>query len=209
MKTTKYALTTVLGLVGLLAPRAVWANVTTYTYTGNPMNILYDLPAPQLGDNISGSFSLSAPLVGGLSDAVIELNGVGSLTSFNFSDGVYNYGLTSDGGATVAVSTNAAGQITQWAVSPGICCPAPSPGVFTTQDGLNNGYNVNGDFFIDAAGVAYNTNFAYNTEMPGTWTESTIGVTPEPASFLLFGSGMGLLGVIASLLRSKCGWRSV
>jgi len=138
-----------------------------------------DIPL-QLGEPITGSFSVATALAPNLSDVTLETDGVGSLTAFNFSDGVFNYGLHSGDGATVVVSTGATGQITQWAVSENICVPAgtcasphpvPSP-FFATQNGFSNGFCVSGSPCVDdfagddlGFGVAY----AYNLHMPGKW----------------------------------------
>jgi hypothetical protein len=162
--------------------------ITTYTYTGRPFTTVVGTPPEGTSNRVSGSFSLAAALGPNLNDVTIESNGVGMLTSFSFSDGVFNYGLTSAGGATVKVSTGATGLITQWAVSGGVCCPTPP--IFATQNGLSNGYQVGSDAFIDSAGTVYYTAYAYNTGMPGTWTISTTPpITTQILPQLAFGGG--------------------
>jgi hypothetical protein len=167
-------------LVAFLLPLPLLAD-TTYTYTGNDFTSVYGT-AYTTSDSVSGSFTVSTPLGGDLLDDNI------TPASFGFTDGVdtlTNANVT--GEEFFSISTNASGEITNWyiVVSDSIVGPA-----IYTQDDLDGVAADTGENY----GL---TGVGQNRDDPGTWTETSSSVAPEPSTLALLGTGvLGLAGIV-------------
>jgi hypothetical protein len=160
----------------------------TYTYTGNPLDITYVSGGGYNNtDKITGDFTLASALPDNM--ALTEITPL----TYSFTDGVQT--LTNTNSVqylppAFEVETNATGQIIDWNIVltvPGtldfINTSVPSIGV---QDNAQVGTSST---IQGAVG---------NVADPGTFTASataTPGVTPEPSSLVLLGTG--LLGAFA------------
>jgi hypothetical protein len=167
---------------------------TIYTYTGDPFTG-FSSPSPYTtSDFVSGSFTLSTPLAANLSDYTI------TPTSFDFSDGVNTATPADTWALGFTVSTDANGNITQWAIGFGLGTSLVPAGQFQTAD-LGS---IVGDFandFIGPSGDEYAGNSVAGTRTESTTTDPP--ATPEPSTITLLGTGLlGLFGIARRKLRS-------
>ena len=151
---------------------------TIYSYTGNDFTTA---PAPySTSDKISGSFTVATALGDNLSYQTV------TPTSYSFFDGVNTFDNTGyiGGPSGMQISTNAAGQITEWIIT------FYTPG-FTA--GLNTQFRPEVDVEEDST-VLMSGSFAQAYVLtPGSWTE----VTPEPSTCVLIPTGLLALAVLA------------
>lgn len=189
----KHRLSSIIVAAALSAMGAASARADTiYTYTGPDFTEFYGTDECTPECSISGTFTVSTALVGGLSGVNITT----SLTSFSFTDGyatLTNNNITSD---SFLIWTNASGQITEW----GILLIGGSPLVEMqtnyVSDTLNDAtWDPVVDGYLNNAQVV-----EYTTSGNSLWSESTpSATTPLPLSLPLFASGLGALGLV--------GWR--
>jgi hypothetical protein len=214
MKTTKYALAVTLGVIALLAPRAVRAD-TIYTYTGSTFNSSLD--------SINGSITVSGSLIPNQS-----YNAGGTLlVAFDFFiSGPGTPSFTNTNGAAIrefSFTTDANGNINFWDIA--ICsgpCGDPSdplsrlrppaiamcntlsvpPGVFIGSDVCDTiGSPTTRDSYEASILVSYSSDTA------GTWSSPTpVSPAPEPSSALLLATG--ILGVMVMQVqrRKRVAW---
>lgn len=169
---------------------------TTYAYLGNPFTNFTGVVGcsqPSTGQissdtcAISGSFSVAAPLAANLFDAQIIP------TNWQFTDGFYvwNPGPINSiftGSGTFVITTDASGDITNWAISLVLSGTNPQN---TPEDLIL--FTNNGEDFTEAKLIGVGVfDEAENAGMPGTWSASTTSppATPEPGSLLLLGTGL-------------------
>jgi hypothetical protein len=189
-----------LALLCLVLPGSLRAD-TIYTYSGEPYspiapsfcNGTYTPVCTELA--ITGSFTTATALGDNLVVDTITPK------SFSFTDGG---GATLTSSSTLAistiwVSTNASGNIVAWDVSLATnAADCTSAGVSFECIGsyFNSGYGAGGDFSAyDVVGGPYGA--GQNSATPGTWaiTSTLASPTPEPPSYLLFGTALvSLLG---------------
>jgi hypothetical protein len=158
---------------------------TVYTYTGKPFTNSFGsffCPTGVLCA-VAGSFTVAQALPANQSG----LFAVGP-TSFSFGDGgVTNTSWTESTitAASFAVSTDSTGNIQEWTL--GLEVGAAN----LDTENLGTGNQLDRTFIFNGVTV---TDSAFNSGMPGTWTMSTVPTTvPEPASLLLFGTGLAAL----------------
>lgn len=209
----------------LIATASVALADTTYTYTGNPFTDFAGIYPLSGTSNVSGSFTVAQPLAPNLFDAQI------SPTAWDFTDGHFFWGpgpyldANGDGqpnglvgtGAFV-ITTDSAGNITNWAISLHIDGPITLSSICGNSSGTihytlytNNGEDFSTTSFNGTPATScFNGNDADNAGMPGTWAMSTSGstgggggggniLTSEPSSLLLFSSG--LLSIVCAARR--------
>jgi hypothetical protein len=174
-----WAFLTCLALGSLVAGSAK-AN-TVYTYTGNQFNQFGGPAACPPECNLSGFFTLAAPLLINLTSASFV-----PLT-FSFTDGITTFTETT---ATsfdfVGVGTDSAGNIVSWNIDfNGTSCSVGNCFFSSTNPPGCTGCSVIDGSFSSPGGVP--TQFAEIKNAPGTWTMSTV---PEPGTLVLFGSGL-------------------
>jgi hypothetical protein len=159
------------------------ADVDTYTYTGNDFtNFSGSVTCPS-DCSVDGSFTVSSLLAAGTTTTV-------SPTAFDF------YIATEDtptwtnlNGAVIehfTVTTNSMGQITGWAIELESSGGNPDVGTFTTGDDV--------EFTLESVGD--------NMNAPGTWN-GPLAPTPEPKTFLLFITGLMLVGIVTRTVRRR------
>jgi hypothetical protein len=179
-------------IVGLamLTWGATTANASVmYTYVGHDFTIA---TSPfSLTDAVDGSIILSQPLGDSLVDASV------TPIAFSFSDGVYNYTNADtfyvDG---IIFSTNAAGAITAWDVDLELTEPYPLTGINI----LCCSYDLTGDqgtydYNFGPTGIGINMD-------KGSWS-GPLTVTPLPAAFPLFATGLSVIGWVVRRRKRK------
>jgi hypothetical protein len=171
-------------LAFLILPLPLMADPITYTYTGNDFTSLFG-SGYSTSDSVTGEFTLSVPLADGLT----ALTAI-TPTSFSFSDGIQTITSATTSGNVFEVETNATGDITKWQIGIEIGEGATLSGITTELTTLN----VSDAGEVDEAQPS--EAFGENNNSAGTWTSSAAGVTPEPSSLALLGTGIvGLAGV--------------
>ena len=155
------------------------ADEITYTYTGNQFNNFGGDATCPLECNISGSFTVSAPL-GSNFDAYFVPN------SFSFTDGVVTITQANATSSAFGFITNSLGEITGWNLD--------------FIDAQTSMYISTGPSVICTVGCTVTDGsfapllYAEVLDDPGTWS-SVITATPEPSTFVLLGTGiLGLAG---------------
>jgi hypothetical protein len=166
--------------LGLALAAAPASADTTYVYTGNDYTSAYGLFTTSM--NLTGSFTVASPLIGGLSDVDIS----SEIISWEFNDGVDTYGSTDpfSGLTTAQVSTGPTGAIDGWDFAVGslfFVLYADAQSDSASGDSANDGA------FIFPLGEASNSD-------PGTWVE--VAATPEPPSGLYLATGLLVLGTL-------------
>jgi hypothetical protein len=181
----------------ILAP-SVRAAPVTYTYTGPAFTTFTGAAVCPVQCDLSGSFTVSSALPGGLTNATI------TPTSFSFTDGLNtltNLNTTGAGDQAnfLLFSTNGAGQITQWEIILQHISLAQfetfssiSGGVPEDKTWIGNPGTTSGTALVD--GIAGGPS--------GSWVPSTpTTTTPEPTTLGLLSTG--LLGLGITLTRRK------
>jgi PEP-CTERM motif len=160
------------------------ADEITYTYTGNQFNNFGGDATCPLECNISGSFTVSAPLGSNFDGYFVP-------DSFSFTDGVVTITQANATSSAFGFITNPLGEITAWnldfidaqtsmfvGTGTSVLCPV--------------GCTVTDGSFAPSA--ADTINYAEVVNDPGTWSSETT-TTPEPSTLVLLGTGiLGLAG---------------
>jgi hypothetical protein len=156
-----------------------------YTYTGKDFQeCCVDTPYTT-SDSVTGSITLSSALGDNLSGQMLSIGtGVDPIISFSFSDGEQTISTTNFSSELFYFSTGSTGSISQWYV------------LLTDP----NGFIATFDFY----GMVYDQGLLDNppypggfTSVPGSWS------TPLPATFPLFATSLGGLGLLGWLRRRK------
>jgi len=202
-------------LVGALlslgpAPSLRAGPITTYTYTGSAFTVFggTDVGACPPECNLSGSFTVSNPLAGGLTNAAI------TPTSFMFTDGstavLTNTNTTGTGDeASFQITTNGAGVIIAWDIN----LEDVSVALMESYNGNCSGTPFDESWNAPLTGF---NNFAQwqgtgGCPSGGTWVSSNPSTTtPEPTTLMTLSTGLLGLGImrlrrkqIASSLRCR------
>jgi hypothetical protein len=157
---------------GLLAIAASADANTIYQYTGLHFTTVTGVYTTS--DSVSGTLTFASPLAMNLSNAVIT----GSVLAYSFSDGHQTLSGTTPTG--VQVSTDAAGNITQWVVAIGTfnplygtpICSETTPGICAV---------VSGDFAsVDLPAAPSGLVDVGANIVPGSWS-----IVPEPSTLSL------------------------
>jgi hypothetical protein len=175
-----YFRVTLVAVLMLCAASALQAGAV-YTYTGNTYTEFFGASCPPLC-NISGSFTLAAPLAANLPVAPI------TPLSFSFTDGLATIDSSNSatgpfGSTNFFVGTDAVGEITVW-----------NNGYFSATNFMFSGTNppgCTGCSVTDQSGtISVAGYFGRVNDNPGTWTLTvTDTVTPEPSGRALLGLG--------------------
>jgi hypothetical protein len=187
-------------LAALALPLPMLADTYTYTYTGNALGSLLNLGEPQVfnaNNSVIIAFTLSAPLADNLTGFTTQTN-IPQISS-TASDGYQTFISLNTTVSLFLVDTDATGKITSWNAIVGVV-----DGSGTQY--LDQSYYTPGPYWFDQALFdASSPNVfarAQNTDDQGKWTVTdnvAAGVTPEPSSFILLGTGM--MGVAVSFRR--------
>jgi PEP-CTERM motif len=179
-------LLTAFAISALTCALSASAEEITYTYTGNQFNNFGGDATCPLECNISGSFTISAPLGP-------DFDGFFVPDSFSFTDGVVTITQANATSFAFGFITDSLGEITVWNVNaidpltsmftstgPSVICPV--------------GCTVTDGSFAPSA--VDTINYAQIINDPGTWSSVTTA-TPEPSTFVLLGTGiLGLAGAV-------------
>jgi hypothetical protein len=154
----------------------------TYTYTGQDFTDVYGSDPYSTSDHLSGWISEPTALTPG------EHDYVGILPDFSFTDGRYTIDSANSGFSLLSLFVEPSGQIDTWFF------------IFDATDAVFGSCESVQSFFDCSSGVQdftfdqVSNSGGDNSDSPGTWTQ---GAVPEPASALLFVSGMmGVMGLV-------------
>jgi hypothetical protein len=164
-------------LAAVLLPLPLLAE-TTYTYTGNPFTELYG--PYDSSDHLSITLNFADPLAA-------NLDGWVTPDSWSMTDGIFtDNSAAANHQALFFFTTDGSGVITGWDV----------------EDTTFIGIQLISDFISPESSTDSSDNYlsrltnGENANNPGIWTETTSD-TPEPASLVLFGSGLMALAAAA------------
>ncbi len=174
----------------VLAPAAKAGPITTYTYTGPAFTTFTGVAACPVQCDLSGSFTVSSPLAGGLINATI------TPTSFSFTDGLNTLtNLNTTGGGDQAnfllFSTNSFAQITQWEV----ILQHVSLGEMETYGSIG-GPSADETWIGNPGTTSGTASWAGEGGTSSPWVPSSPAGIPEPTTFLLLRTGLLGLGIM-------------
>jgi hypothetical protein len=190
-----------LGAFVLLAvcSQSAWADSVTYTYQGDSFTQFLGSYACSGGVgecNISGSFTVDAPLGANFAEQLI------TPVSFSFTDGVNTWTNTNSTDTEFLIATDASGNISFWDVTAQFG-PSTDYYDFETVYGAPVSLDETSECF-DPGGCANTASLNMNPSrspspnipMPGTWTETATTV-PEPGVIFLLIAGLVAVGFMA------------
>jgi len=158
----------------LMTSATALAGPVTYTYTGNDFNVIVGSPGPNTSDDLT----ITATFAGPLPNQSLTID---TPTFWSISDGVDT--ITS---STAGVSYEnfqfaaSGGSITAWDIQ----VNGPSNSLRSDSACTDIGFVA----YCDSSNTYAGTNYAVNNISAGVWTS-----TPEPASVLLFATGLGAI----------------
>jgi hypothetical protein len=150
---------------------------TIYDYTGKDFTVVTYSPYTTK-DFVTGSFTTTSPLADNLNKVSI------TPAAFSFNDGVDTITNTNDNSAFFVISTNASGSIVDW-------------GIVVSQNPHDLIELVGGPQNYDIGDLGSNGTSLGENIVPGVFSSPrSNGLTPEPSTLALFGTGiLGLAGV--------------
>lgn len=191
---------------------------TTYTYTGNALTNCTGAYLCESGSQFLAPPAVSVTFSVAAGTQLDNLTNYGfdgtNLDSFSMTDGLGNFANLGDLSAlTLAISTNAAGEITFWSIVAYSADPPPGKvGRFVGLQTANEPpmYNV-GSVEFDYSSVELVGNdmatpvaYGYSEDNPGSWTMTTNTTMPTPEPSSLLSLGIGLLGLAGLCLKRHC-----
>jgi hypothetical protein len=174
----------------------------TFTYSGSLFTNFYGFVLPACAPicSLTGSVTVTSAYREQIYDKSFDILFDHGPLSFSFTDGsnTWSNGSPELFGPHIVLTTTASGEISSWEIhlaKTGSCDACTS---FLSSTNTGSAPRDTTEVYFDISGERFLASGASVLDNPGTWTSSiTVTPTPEPASFILFGSSLGtLFGIV-------------
>jgi hypothetical protein len=175
---------TLASCVAMLLSAPVYADSVTYDYVGKDFTS-FNVGATQFttSDSVTGFITLSAPLPATIPTPTTPDFQAAFPTTFSFSNGVSNITNANAVSTEFEFETDSVGKIIEWQV-----VVSNAAGLHISTIDFPGGAGV-----LDSTTTLNDSDSGTNINLPGTWS---IAAVPEPQSYALMLSGLGLLAFI-------------